>query len=1007
MRLHELEVTAFGPFVDTAVVDFDALSDAGLFLLTGATGAGKTSVLDAVCFGLYGEVPGDRHSARHLRSDQAGADAEPRVVLRFSVGGRTFRTTRSPAWDRPRRRGEGTRRIQAHVVAEELREGTWTALTTRLDEAGLLVTDLLGMTVGQFTQVAMLPQGRFQAFLRAGSAERHDVLQRLFRTRRFEDVERWLVERRTVLRRESTRGHDAVRDLLGRVEEATEVAVPDDWALDDLEAVAGLVEAGSLRSWLADVGAGLAVAARAQGERLAAVDAAARAARQSLDVERTAASHRARASRAEQQLAALETGRTAADADRAALAGHRRAEPLLPLLRRVGAAGRETERATRSAERHRAAATALLGDRTQEPTPSHLAAATDEWRQAAAQARARLPQEQELRVARDRLVDLSARCERTRAEHARAQVRLEEAERTAAEQEATRRDLEVVAASLETDAAAEAGAARVLAAAEEHDEVTAELAAARDRLAAATAAAQDLRERYLDLREQRISGMAAELATGLAVGCSCPVCGSADHPSPARATSTVSRADEESARQTHETADFTRQALAESVATLSARLTSLATTSGGRPVAACRTDLADATSRHRASRDAARALGSLDAGRDDRQAALTRLTADVASLEVRVAERDRERDQCRDRVEHLATDLDDWLGRHDAAGSDVAALVAHLEAGVRTLVAATSAAEEHHRAAASLEAVRAEAREAATEAGFADGAAVGEALLSDDRVAEVAERLLRQERTRAEAEGVLADADVRAAVAAPARDVTELGREVDHAERVRDHVVAARRHAVGRCDRLEELRTSLDQALATWEPVRRSHQVTARLASLVEGTSLDNRWRMRLSAYVLSERLRQVVAAANERLAAMTDQRFTLEQVDEKGAGERRGGLSLRVRDDWSGTRRDPATLSGGETFVVSLALALGLADTVSHEAGGTSLDTLFIDEGFGSLDAETLDGVMDTLDQLRDGGRVVGLVSHVAELRTRVPSQLEVTKARHGSSLRPVLDVG
>ena len=156
---------------------------------------------------------------------------------------------------------------------------------------------------------------------------------------------------------------------------------------------------------------------------------------------------------------------------------------------------------------------------------------------------------------------------------------------------------------------------------------------------------------------------------------------------------------------------------------------------------------------------------------------------------------------------------------------------------------------------------------------------------------------------------------------------------------------------------------------------------------------------MRLSAYVLSERLRQVVAAANERLGAMTDQRYALEQADEKGAGEQRGGLSLRVRDEWSGKQRDPATLSGGETFLVSLALALGLADTVTHEAGGTQLDTLFIDEGFGALDATTLDGVMDTLDSLRDGGRVVGLVSHVPELRNRIPSQLEVRKARRGST--------
>jgi exonuclease SbcC len=158
---------------------------------------------------------------------------------------------------------------------------------------------------------------------------------------------------------------------------------------------------------------------------------------------------------------------------------------------------------------------------------------------------------------------------------------------------------------------------------------------------------------------------------------------------------------------------------------------------------------------------------------------------------------------------------------------------------------------------------------------------------------------------------------------------------------------------------------------------------------------------------VLSERLRQVVAAANERLARMTDQRYSLEHTDDRGAGEQRGGLSLRVRDDWNGVPRDPATLSGGETFVVSLALALGLADTVAHEAGGTDIDTLFIDEGFGSLDSDTLEDVMDTLDTLRDGGRVVGLVSHVPELRSRITTQLEVVKGRSGSSVRPVLAGG
>jgi exonuclease SbcC len=177
-------------------------------------------------------------------------------------------------------------------------------------------------------------------------------------------------------------------------------------------------------------------------------------------------------------------------------------------------------------------------------------------------------------------------------------------------------------------------------------------------------------------------------------------------------------------------------------------------------------------------------------------------------------------------------------------------------------------------------------------------------------------------------------------------------------------------------------------------------EVVGRLSSFVEGKSADNRLQMRLSAYVLAYRLSQVVAAANERLDRMSDRRYTLEHTGRRTAGETRGGLSLLVRDDWSGEARDPATLSGGETFVVSLALALGLADVVTQEAGGADLDTLFVDEGFGALDADTLDDVMDTLDSLRDGGRVVGVVSHVAEMRDRIPAQLTVTKSRHGSSV-------
>ena len=227
MRLHRLEVTAFGPFADTTTVDFDALSAAGLFLLSGATGAGKTSVLDAVCFALYGAVPGERNDARRLRSDQAAADTPPRVELDATLAGRRFRIVRSPAWSRPKKRGSGTTQQQASVVISERVDGAWVPLSTRLDETGHLVTALVGMNLTQFTQVAMLPQGRFQAFLRASSEDRHRLLQQLFRTERFEQVERWLRDRRLDLGQRSDDHDRVVGALVHRVSETAGVALPD------------------------------------------------------------------------------------------------------------------------------------------------------------------------------------------------------------------------------------------------------------------------------------------------------------------------------------------------------------------------------------------------------------------------------------------------------------------------------------------------------------------------------------------------------------------------------------------------------------------------------------------------------------------------------------------------------------------------------------------------------------------------------------------------------------
>ena len=163
----------------------------------------------------------------------------------------------------------------------------------------------------------------------------------------------------------------------------------------------------------------------------------------------------------------------------------------------------------------------------------------------------------------------------------------------------------------------------------------------------------------------------------------------------------------------------------------------------------------------------------------------------------------------------------------------------------------------------------------------------------------------------------------------------------------------------------------------------------------------ENTYRMSLNTYVLAARLEQVALAATERLIGMSDGRYTLQHTDAKAARGAKSGLGLEVVDQWTGQRRDTATLSGGESFMASLALALGLADVVQQESGGVDIETLFVDEGFGSLDEQALEQVMDALEGLRDGGRVVGLVSHVGEMKQRITTQLQVIKGRNGSTLR------
>ena len=220
MRVHHLELTAFGPFPGTVSLDVDALGAGGLFLIHGPTGAGKTSLLDAICFALFADVPGAR-TKKGLRSDHAPRDRAPSVTLEFTAGGTRHRIRRSPEYVRPKLRGEGTVAVPAKVSLEAFTAQAWTVTSTRHDEVAERVHDLLGMGLAQFAKVVMLPQGDFAAFLGSSAEERRALLERLFDITAFADVEAWLADRR----RESAGAAEAARGRLevelARLAEAT------------------------------------------------------------------------------------------------------------------------------------------------------------------------------------------------------------------------------------------------------------------------------------------------------------------------------------------------------------------------------------------------------------------------------------------------------------------------------------------------------------------------------------------------------------------------------------------------------------------------------------------------------------------------------------------------------------------------------------------------------------------------------------------------------------------
>ena len=1032
MRPLKLTMAMFGPYAHETTIDFSAFGESGVFLITGDTGAGKTTIFDAIAYALYGRVTNERRSGSGMRSDYALPNDPTYVDLTFEHGGKTYNIRRSPSYERPLRNGQGTRTQAARVCL---------TMPGRLpiendNEARQEIESLIRLDYTQFKQVSMLAQGEFLNLLLAKSREREEIFRRLFGTHVCERLCR-------VLRERADRKREAVeqmsRDMIAGLSELRLPDAPNVESAADAQTLlpaaegmiaADLERASALKSEIAAARADYAAAVqkKAEEERTNALfeqlDAAKKRAEALNAQSQTADTLRARLKTAEQaallgdEAAALTEQRRRLNETRSRLDG--------------AAAQLEAAQTRRDAAAETAKALPAMSERLEKLSidKSNLekllprfdardAAAAEAARLERAQAEARRQSETyEKQI--EQLKAAVARLEAEIAEGTRAETALTQ---TRAELEKLEKRMESLTRLARLAETLAVGRTRLSESLEDQRRAERVLAAAESRYNAAYT-------RYL-------ASQAGLLARELKDDQPCPVCGSKAHPQPAVLIENrgavpsaelleALKAEAARVRDVHErlARDNAEQAarLQEIDAQAREAAQSLEVETEGRALAAAQLE-----ARRQAIRLNAR-LSELNAAlqntraaqkrRDEGKALIERAEAALAEERKALTEQGGALAAARERLSALSQET---LGYADARQARSAlALTARAQAEMSAQIERVRReAGESERAlgelSGRLDAMKRDAEQAARRAEDAANSfdqAVraqgfdGEADWRNARLDGETREHIRAQITEYDRQAALNRAEIDRLSAETA------GRSVDHGALERAGQAAERLETLNReqadvlsrrdlnARQLERLRDLNARYLAAGEAMARLQ----RLVKISEG-KMEGRQRVSFEQYVQRSYLEQVLAHANAHLLGMTDGRFELRRRDQSDR-LRDGALELNVMDYHSGRERGASSLSGGEAFLASLALALGLSETIAEEAGGVTIDTLFVDEGFGSLDPAALDQAIGTLLRLGEGARLVGVVSHVEELRRRVPRQIIVESAPdRGSRARVVCD--
>lgn len=1045
MRLHRLAFTAIGPFADTEVIDFTVFDDAGLFLLAGPTGAGKSMLIDAIVFALYGDVARQSDaSTQRLRSDYASPRVHSEVDLIFETPAGIYRVTRTPKY--VPKGNKSARNSQASLVRviedPSCPEGyrTIEGIERGARQISSEIKRIVGLTKEQFLQTVVLPQGKFAEFLTAKSEDRESILRDIFETGVYLDFQKRLVSEANSGKARLLAAEEECLRAFGALERLElkdiEVPAPLGTPSASLEAPSMSSEAPSLSPEtpspepedhaslapmdpLADEGWAreraehivstaeklLDQARASQPPLIEAAEKAAQALAQAKE-DRALVEERTRLL---EEKTALEAQSPSIAATRQKIEQARRVAAILPSLEQ-----RDQALAARKAAHTQAlhsltacsAAQILTFDEASlsEELARSFLPQIENHKELRTEERARIRELlaletglQDRRHALEARVDKRAALEATIA-HLDEQL-AESPQRIAMGEEA----LEAMASEINGLEGVEGDLERVkarMSAAQEALRLIEEMKAASQALGEAKAAARDAQITAMIAHEQWLNQTASALAQDLEEGQACPVCGSLEHPSPmpalegedlSRDAITLLDRAKTQADERFTAASSAHLALVEAVKEANGR--------AGGDAASISLELEEAQKaverlfavkklKAELEADLKKARETEAAVKEQRLAARVELVerrVEITSMRESLEADERRCAEAAGKAESLG-DLDDALTR-------ALTLLKEASSGLSEFLHCSQlAASAHERALSALD-----------EGGFEDTPEAHDEIrslhASEKQITALEAEVSAYDSTLGAVTQLLASSRLSRAEGLVPADEEPLREALNEAKKRQDEAQRRLGSLEQALKQIQSAEVDFSHSLSQLHEVRDSFGPLKRLAGIADASSKENLLQTPLSAWVLVSRLDEVLAAANPRLLSISSGRYELVSTPDDGTRSRRSGLGLAIVDHDTEETRSPRTLSGGESFYTSLSLALGLADVVTAEAGGIELRTMFIDEGFGSLDSATLELVMAELHELRDSGRVVGVISHVDEMARQIPDRITVTPSGRGGS--------